>query len=42
MSLLDLQAALNVDGAHVEEKAQALARRDPAHYTLLHGELLTG
>ena len=41
VSLLDLQAALNVEVAFIEEKVLALTKRDPAGYTLLHGELLT-
>jgi len=41
MSLLDLQAALNVDGVYVDEKVAALVKRNPARYILLQGELMT-
>jgi len=41
MSLLDLQAALNVDSVYVDEKVAALVKREPARYILLQGELMT-
>ena len=41
VSLLDLQAALNVDVVFIEEKVTALVKRDSAHFQLVHGELIT-